>query len=289
MALVFNFMKVLDPGSTVRESEYASAENARAIPDTVRNLYNRVVDGLRLTEEQRVDFVTTAATQFMGEAQQQTRRRGEFQSLADHYKVPESALPGLVDEELMAKWAPLVSGSRATGGMQTPTQQGGYQAFPPQATLATDAPTGTGQGPRMPAAMAEETAGGRPPGQWQYGQPGAGQPRGEFDMLKAGGFQQAGYGAGGPPQPELGGPGGTVPPAAQGQQLPGQGADLMQLGIALRDMAKLDPSEMGTTVSNMTDHTIGQIARGIPGMDFNTLPIPLLQVLSTEFERRFGQ
>ena len=48
----------------------------------------------------------------------------------------------------------------------------------------------------------------------------------------------------------------------------------MQLGIALRDMAKLDPSEMGSTVANMTDHTIGQIARGIPGMDFATLPRP---------------
>ena len=89
LSLVFNFMKTLDPGSVVRESEYATAENARAVPDTVRNIYNRVVDGLRLTDGQRTDFVTTAATMYMGQAEQQTRRRGEFQNLADQYKVPE--------------------------------------------------------------------------------------------------------------------------------------------------------------------------------------------------------
>ena len=44
MALVFGYMKLLDPGSAVRETEYANAENARGVADWVRNLYNKTVD-----------------------------------------------------------------------------------------------------------------------------------------------------------------------------------------------------------------------------------------------------
>ena len=40
LALIFSFMKVLDPGSVVREQEFANAQNAAGVPDQVRNLYN---------------------------------------------------------------------------------------------------------------------------------------------------------------------------------------------------------------------------------------------------------
>ena len=37
MSLVFGFMKMLDPSSVVRETEYATAKNATGVPDQVRN------------------------------------------------------------------------------------------------------------------------------------------------------------------------------------------------------------------------------------------------------------
>ena len=48
MALIFNFMKMLDPGSTVRESEFRSAENSGAIPERVWNMYNKLLRGEKL-------------------------------------------------------------------------------------------------------------------------------------------------------------------------------------------------------------------------------------------------
>ena len=60
LALVFSFMKVLDPGSTVREGEFANAQNAAGVPDRVRNEFNRVTSGERLSPEQRADFLRQA-------------------------------------------------------------------------------------------------------------------------------------------------------------------------------------------------------------------------------------
>lgn len=57
LALIFSYMKVLDPGSTVREGEFASAQNAAGVPERVRALYANVMRGERLTPEQRKDFV----------------------------------------------------------------------------------------------------------------------------------------------------------------------------------------------------------------------------------------
>src|SRR5574343_991386 len=60
LALIFGYMKVLDPGSTVREGEFANAQNAAGVPDRVRNEFNRVISGERLSPEQRADFLRQA-------------------------------------------------------------------------------------------------------------------------------------------------------------------------------------------------------------------------------------
>jgi len=78
LALIFNFMKVLDPGSVVREGEFATAQNAGGIDERIRSLYNQVVDGTRLTEAQRADFVDRAGRLYGG-AQEQ------YQSIANQY------------------------------------------------------------------------------------------------------------------------------------------------------------------------------------------------------------
>tara|TARA_R110000765_G_scaffold362523_1_gene452704 strand:- start:2005 stop:3546 length:1542 start_codon:yes stop_codon:yes gene_type:complete len=60
LSLIFNFMKVLDPGSTVREGEFATAQNAGGVDARVRSLFNSVVDGTRLDAGQRADFLDRA-------------------------------------------------------------------------------------------------------------------------------------------------------------------------------------------------------------------------------------
>lgn len=56
---VFSFMKMLDPTSTVREGEYATAQNTAGVEDKIRNAYNKLVDGSFLADKQILGYVAT--------------------------------------------------------------------------------------------------------------------------------------------------------------------------------------------------------------------------------------
>lgn len=60
MSMIFAYMKMLDPTSAVRETEYANAENARGVPTAVQNIWNKVVDGQFLAPSQIADFKNQA-------------------------------------------------------------------------------------------------------------------------------------------------------------------------------------------------------------------------------------
>lgn len=60
ISLLIGYMKMLDPTSVVRETEFATAENAGGVPERIRNLFNKAREGTRLTEDQRADFLGQA-------------------------------------------------------------------------------------------------------------------------------------------------------------------------------------------------------------------------------------
>lgn len=60
IAMVFKFMKALDPTSVVREGEFATAENAAGVPAQISNLYNKLMEGERLGDKQIEEFVSAA-------------------------------------------------------------------------------------------------------------------------------------------------------------------------------------------------------------------------------------
>ena len=60
LALIFAYMKLLDPGSTVREGEFATAQNAGGVDDRTIALYNRIAKGERLSDKQRGDFFNSS-------------------------------------------------------------------------------------------------------------------------------------------------------------------------------------------------------------------------------------
>jgi len=59
MSLIFSFMKMLDPGSVVRESEFDQAESAAGWSDSALNALGKFWDGKKLTTN-RGDFLTQA-------------------------------------------------------------------------------------------------------------------------------------------------------------------------------------------------------------------------------------
>lgn len=94
LSLIFAYMKILDPGSVVREQEFANAQNAAGVPDRVRNLYNRALNGQRLNPNQRQDFLTQANNLFQTRQQTYDRIAGEYRGYAESYGVsPDRVAP----------------------------------------------------------------------------------------------------------------------------------------------------------------------------------------------------
>lgn len=110
LSVVFSYMKVLDPTSTVREGEFANAENSAGIPAKVTNIYNKLLNGERLNQRQRRDFVSMAKELFKAAEPAQEERVRQYTNLAKQYGVspdmiiysPYNDLLGQVDEYLAA-------------------------------------------------------------------------------------------------------------------------------------------------------------------------------------------
>jgi hypothetical protein len=82
MALIFNFMKMLDPGSVVREGEFATAQNAAGVPERILNTYNRLLSGERLNPTQRTDFVDQARRLLGAQQRQYQAIQGQIGTIA---------------------------------------------------------------------------------------------------------------------------------------------------------------------------------------------------------------
>jgi hypothetical protein len=85
LSLIFGYMKMLDPGSVVREGEFATAQNAAGVPERVLNVYNRVRSGERLTENQRGAFKKQAKDLFTVAADDERRVRDGISRIARNY------------------------------------------------------------------------------------------------------------------------------------------------------------------------------------------------------------
>lgn len=85
MSLIFAYMKMLDPGSVVREGEQAQAAQARGVPDAVLSAYNRAVSGEKLTNAQRKDFQTRAADIFNSQQGIVANVEKDYEGLAKSY------------------------------------------------------------------------------------------------------------------------------------------------------------------------------------------------------------
>jgi hypothetical protein len=93
IGLIFAFMKALDPGSVVRESEYATAKNAAGVPEKVRNEYNKLLDGGFLTPGQVDRYLSAAAQSAQGWKNQQNNFFKVYQQRAKRANVnPEDVV-----------------------------------------------------------------------------------------------------------------------------------------------------------------------------------------------------
>ena len=88
LAIIFSFMKMVDPGSTVREGEFATAENAQGVDERVRALWNRALAGTRLTDATRAEFIESAKLLMEGQRVALDRVLERFTGLAERSGIP---------------------------------------------------------------------------------------------------------------------------------------------------------------------------------------------------------
>jgi hypothetical protein len=75
-------MKLLDPGSVVRESELGMAMQASGLLDRVQHYATNVMNGTKLTPTQRADFQRLADALYGESVKQYNAKRGEYEGIA---------------------------------------------------------------------------------------------------------------------------------------------------------------------------------------------------------------
>lgn len=111
MAGATKIMKLLDPGSVVRESELGMAMAATGLLDRVQNYAQMVVSGQKLTPTQRKDFQALADRLYSESVNQYNAKRIEYQGIAERNQLntldvlgPESTAPKVSVEDLLKKY-----------------------------------------------------------------------------------------------------------------------------------------------------------------------------------------
>jgi len=104
LSLIFNYMKMLDPGSVVRESEFRTAEQAKAwlgkmdsegqpVPNQIRTIIQKATEGTFLLPEQRADFVNKSQALYGSQEAAQANLDQQYKELALRYGLkPENVL-----------------------------------------------------------------------------------------------------------------------------------------------------------------------------------------------------
>lgn len=94
LSLIFAYMKVLDPASSVREGEFANAQNAAGVDDRVRNQWNKLLRGERLNPAQRADFVSQAKNIYAARKKGYDSQAHRYRALAEKSDITPDDVTG---------------------------------------------------------------------------------------------------------------------------------------------------------------------------------------------------
>ena len=107
VSMIFNYMKMLDPGSTVREGEYATAKNTAGIEQGLRNSLNAALGQGFLSDSQRADFRRVAWKLLNAEAGNVEKVNKQFEAIGKDYNLDvENFLDKTINEYGLLKEDP---------------------------------------------------------------------------------------------------------------------------------------------------------------------------------------
>jgi hypothetical protein len=86
-AAATKIMKLLDPGSVVRETELGMAMAATGKMDRLKNYMDLYISGKKLTDTQRIEFQNLADQLYNAAAQAYNDKRGEYEQIGKGFKL----------------------------------------------------------------------------------------------------------------------------------------------------------------------------------------------------------
>lgn len=95
LAIVYGFMKALDPSSVVREGEFATASNTGGLSTSIRNNVNKVISGGSLTPEQRYQFLKQAEQQANPAKVSMEKIKKDYEKRASNYDIDFENIVGI--------------------------------------------------------------------------------------------------------------------------------------------------------------------------------------------------
>ena len=94
MGLIFNFINMLDPTSTVRTEEYDSVEAATSVPERLKGQYEKVLSGKSLTVPQREDILRQSGNLYKSAESNNEKTVRMFVNIGKGYGVKKEQLLG---------------------------------------------------------------------------------------------------------------------------------------------------------------------------------------------------
>jgi hypothetical protein len=110
IALIFKYMKTLDPTSVVRDNEFQTVGNAGGLPTQIQNIYNSYTTGNKLTPEIRRDIKKSADSIVRGSIKAVESTISDTVSQAKYRGVPEMLI---LPENSLKAWRSMSAQSAA--------------------------------------------------------------------------------------------------------------------------------------------------------------------------------
>lgn len=89
ISIIFAYMKSIDPSSTVREGEAATAQNSGSVPENLIAKYNNILKGSKLTQDQRENFLSSSGRNVKGHAETANLIRERYVNQLKRFGIPE--------------------------------------------------------------------------------------------------------------------------------------------------------------------------------------------------------
>lgn len=116
IALITSFMKMLDPGSVVRETEFATAQNTSGLLTQLSNLAQKAKQGSFLSDEQRANFLNLARKYYQAADSNEAKVRKQYENIVDQYKLDYENVFGVPKGQKPSGLPPAATGATPQGG-----------------------------------------------------------------------------------------------------------------------------------------------------------------------------